>query len=53
MLSIRQEFVPVNKPDEWRVLTQNTGFKFGALASKISGFFNGIFSNYNLSDNWA
>ncbi len=47
-LSIRQEFVPVNKPDEWRVLTQNTGFKFGVLGFKISGFFNGIFSNYNL-----
>jgi len=47
-LSIRQEFVPVNKPDEWRVLSQNSGFKFGVLGFKISGFFNGIFSNYNM-----
>ncbi|MBK9336024.1 MAG: carboxypeptidase-like regulatory domain-containing protein [Lewinellaceae bacterium] len=48
-MSIHQEFVPVNKPDEWRVLTQTTGFKFGVLGFKIGGFFNGLFSNYDLS----
>lgn len=47
-MTIHQEFVPVNKPDEWRVLTQNMGFKFGVLGFKIGGFFYGVFSNYNL-----
>lgn len=47
-MSIQQEFVPVNKPDEWCVLSQTTGFKFGVFGFKIGGFFNGIFSHYNL-----
>ncbi len=47
-LSIQQEFVPVNKPDEWCLLSQITGFKFGVLGFKIGGFFNGVFSNYDL-----
>ncbi|MCB0533010.1 MAG: carboxypeptidase-like regulatory domain-containing protein [Lewinellaceae bacterium] len=47
-LVIQQEFVPVNKPDEWCLLTQLTGFKFAVLGFKVSGFFNGVFSNYNL-----
>ena len=45
---IQQEFVPVNKPDEWCLFSQITGFKFGILGFKIAGFFNGVFSNYNL-----
>lgn len=45
---IKQEFVPVNKPDEWSLLSQITGFKFNVLGFKINGFFNGVFSNYNL-----
>jgi len=47
-LRIKQEFVPVEKPDTWCLLTQVTGFKFGLLGFKFDGFFNGIFSNYNL-----
>lgn len=46
---IKQEFVPVNKPDEWLLLSQITGFKFNVIGFKIEGFFNSIFSNYNLS----
>lgn len=47
-LRIKQEFVPVEKPDTWCLLTQVTSFKFGLLGFKFDGFFNGIFSNYNL-----
>lgn len=47
-LRIQQEFVPLNKPDEWCVLSQITGFEFAVMGFKVSGFFNGIFSNYNL-----
>lgn len=52
-LVIQQEFVPVNKPDEWCLLTQLTGFKFAVLGFKVSGFFNGVFSNYNLKPQFA
>ncbi|MBX2892049.1 MAG: carboxypeptidase-like regulatory domain-containing protein [Saprospiraceae bacterium] len=47
-LRIQQEFVPVEKPDTWRLLSQVTGFKFGLLGFKFDGFFNGVFSNYDL-----
>ena len=47
-LRIQQEFVPVEKPDTWVLLTQMTGFKFGVLGFKFDGFFNSVFSNYNL-----
>ena len=47
-LRIQQEFVPVEKPDAWRLLSQVTSFKFGVLGFKFDGFFNGIFSNYDL-----
>ncbi len=47
-IRIQQEFVPVEKPDTWVLLTQMTGFKFGVLGFKFNGFFNSVFSNYNL-----
>ncbi len=47
-LRIKQEFVPVEKPDTWCLLTQVTSFKFGLMGFKFDGFFNGIFSNYDL-----
>lgn len=47
-MRIQQQFVPVEKPDTWCVLTQTTGFKFGILGFKFDGFFSGIFSNYDL-----
>ena len=47
-LRIKQNFVPVEKPDTWCLLTQVTSFKFGLLGFKFDGFFNGIFSNYSL-----
>ncbi|MFN0014505.1 MAG: DUF5686 and carboxypeptidase regulatory-like domain-containing protein [Saprospiraceae bacterium] len=48
-LNIRQQFVPVNRPDEWCLLSQNTSYGFAVFGFKIAGFFNGIFSNYNLT----
>jgi len=47
-MRIQQQFVLLDKPDTWRLLTQITSFKFGIFGFKISGFFNGVFSNYNL-----
>ncbi|MCB9354405.1 MAG: carboxypeptidase-like regulatory domain-containing protein [Lewinellaceae bacterium] len=47
-LRIQQEFVPVEKPDTWALLTQYTSFKFGLLGFKFDGFFNSVFSNYDL-----
>jgi len=47
-LCITQEFVPVEKPDTWRPLTQITAFKFSILGLKVDGFFNSIFSNYDI-----
>jgi Family of unknown function (DUF5686)/CarboxypepD_reg-like domain len=48
-MRIQQQYVLLDKPDTWRLLTQVTSFKFGILGFKISGFFNGVFSNYNLN----
>ncbi|MCA0238864.1 MAG: DUF5686 and carboxypeptidase regulatory-like domain-containing protein [Bacteroidetes bacterium] len=47
-MRIQQEFVPVEKPDTWVLLTQVTSVKFGVLGFKFDGFFNSVFSNYNL-----
>ncbi|MCK6695464.1 MAG: DUF5686 and carboxypeptidase regulatory-like domain-containing protein, partial [Thermoanaerobaculia bacterium] len=47
-MRIQQDYVPVNKPDEWCLLSQIIGFKFNVLGFKVEGFFNGVFSNYNL-----
>lgn len=51
-LRIQQQFVPVEKPDTWCLLTQSTGFKFGLMGFKFDGFFNGVFSNYDLRPNF-
>ncbi len=47
-MSIRQEFALVNKPDQWCLLSQHTGLTFGLLGFRFSGFFFGVFSNYDL-----
>jgi Family of unknown function (DUF5686)/CarboxypepD_reg-like domain len=47
-LRIQQQFVLVDKPDTWRVFNQITSFKVGILGFKINGFFNSVFSNYDL-----
>ena len=48
-LQITQEFVSVERPDKWCLLSQVTGFRFGILGFKIKGSFNSVFSNYNIS----
>jgi hypothetical protein len=47
-MRIQQQFVMIGKPDTWRLLSQITSFKFGLFGIKINGFFNSVFSNYNL-----
>ena len=47
-LRIRQQFVPVEKPDTWCMFSQVTSYEFKVLGFKFEGFFNGIFSNYDI-----
>jgi hypothetical protein len=46
-LYLKQNHVAVGKV--WRLLSQSVSFKFGIFGIKISGSFNGVFSNYNLT----
>lgn len=52
-LRIVQEFVPVERPDKWRLLSQRTIFKFSVLGFKVQGLFNGVFSNYDLAPDFS
>jgi hypothetical protein len=52
-LRFQQQYVPLEKPDTWGLLTQVTSFKFGVLGFKVQGFFNGVFSNYNLQPDFG
>jgi hypothetical protein len=52
-MRIQQEFVTLGKPDTRVLLSQLTSFKFGIFGFKIGGFFNGVFSNYNLNPGFA
>jgi hypothetical protein len=45
---LQQNFVKLNK-DVWRVFSQRLEFKFDLLGFKFKGFFNGVFTNYNLT----
>jgi hypothetical protein len=47
-MRIQQQFVPLGANDSWGLLTQVTSFKFGIFGFKIGGFFNSVFSNYDL-----
>ena len=48
-MRIQQQFVPLDEKDSWGLLTQVTSFKFAIFGFKIAGFFNSIFSNYDLN----
>ncbi len=52
-LRIEQQFIPLEQPDRWAMLSQNTTFQFGLLGFKIRGLFNGVFSDYALSPAFA
>ena len=47
-MRIQQQYVPLGSNDTWGLLTQVTSFKFAIFGFKIGGFFNSVFSNYNL-----
>ncbi|MEY3249649.1 MAG: hypothetical protein RL742_1692, partial [Bacteroidota bacterium] len=51
-LWVIQEYVPVQLPDKWLLLSQTTRYKFGFLGFKVAGFFNGVFSKYYLQANY-
>lgn len=48
-LRIVQEFVPVDRPDKWCLLSQVTTFKFRVFGFTIQGLFNSVFSNYDIT----
>lgn len=50
-LHLKQNHVPVGKV--WRLLSQAIVFKLNVLGLKIGGTFNGVFSNYNLTPQYA
>ncbi|MBI1224092.1 MAG: carboxypeptidase-like regulatory domain-containing protein [Bacteroidetes bacterium] len=50
-LSIRQNFVPVAKPDVWRMFSQTFSIHGGFFGFKIGGSFTAIYRNYDLSPN--
>ena len=48
---LQQNFIRINK-DVWRIFNQRIDFKFKLFTFKFKGFFNGVFSNYNLNPNF-
>ncbi len=48
-LYIKQTYVPVVKPDTWRIFSQTFSIKGGAFGFKFGGDFTGIFTNYDLA----
>ena len=45
-ISIRQIYIPILKPDKWRLFSQVISFRAGLLGFKIGGSFSYIFSDY-------
>lgn len=52
-LVIKQEFIPLERPDKWMPLSQVLTFKFSVLGFKVSGFFGSMFSEYNIQPVYA
>ncbi len=50
-LRIRQNFVPVAKPDVWRMFSQTFSVQGGFFGFKIGGSFTAIYRNYDLAPN--
>jgi len=48
-MRIQQQFVLLDRPDLWRVISQTTSFRFNLFGFGIEGFFNGVFSRYELN----
>ncbi len=47
-LSVRQNFVPVDKPDVWRMFSQTFSIHGGFFGFKFGGSFTAIYRNYDL-----
>ncbi|MCF8246213.1 MAG: DUF5686 and carboxypeptidase regulatory-like domain-containing protein [Saprospiraceae bacterium] len=50
-LSVRQNFVPVDKPDVWRIFSQTFSIHGGFFGFKFGGSFTAIYRNYDLDAN--
>ncbi|MFZ1560706.1 MAG: DUF5686 and carboxypeptidase regulatory-like domain-containing protein [Saprospiraceae bacterium] len=48
-INIKQVYVPVSKPDTWRLFSQVISFKAGLFGFKMAGNFSYIFSDYLLN----
>ena len=51
-VQLQQNYVKLDK-DVWRVFSQRLDFRFKIFAFKVKGFFNGVFSNYNLRPSFS
>ncbi|MEE9374329.1 MAG: DUF5686 and carboxypeptidase regulatory-like domain-containing protein [Saprospiraceae bacterium] len=47
-IEIDQVFVPIDKPDIWRIFSNNISFKLGAFGFEMNGNFSATYSNYDL-----
>ncbi len=45
-IAVKQIYIPIRKPDTWRLFSQVTTFKAGLLGFKMAGNFSYIFSEY-------
>jgi hypothetical protein len=48
-IRLKQDFVPVQAPDVWRMISQNLTFQFGIFGLQIKGNFSGVYSNYKIN----
>lgn len=51
-VQLQQNYVKLDK-DVWRIFSQRLDFRFQVFAFKVKGFFNGVFSNYNLRPSFS
>lgn len=47
-LNIRQQYVPVEEPDVWRIFSQTIDFQAGLFGFKLRGVFTAIYSEYEV-----
>ncbi len=51
-VQLQQNYVKLDK-GVWRIFSQRLDFRFQVFAFKVKGFFNGVFSNYNLRPSFS
>ena len=47
-INIRQFYIPLEKADQWMMLSQNVTFKLSGFGFKLGGGFSAVYTNYNI-----